>query len=139
MEAAGRQRSDRSSQDSSGQIQAVIDTLRQQIKSKLVDEDVHKYDGLVRAVFGDEFVPDSGIVSPKTDSYNLSDREDGDQEKLTIFDKCLSKAIADANLVYSKVGLKSFQTKPMSIFHCSIKWTKFINSTSNLPLVSASS
>lgn len=102
-----------------------------------MDEDVHKYDGLVRAVFGDEFVPDSSIVSPKTDSYNLSDREDGDQEKLTIFDKCLSKAIADANLVYSKVGLKSFQTKLMSIFHCSIKWTKFTNSTSNLPLVSA--
>uniref|UniRef100_A0A6P6XQE3 Dynein heavy chain, cytoplasmic n=1 Tax=Dermatophagoides pteronyssinus TaxID=6956 RepID=A0A6P6XQE3_DERPT len=37
------------------EIQLVIDTLRQQIKSKLVDTDSLKFDGLIEAVFGLEF------------------------------------------------------------------------------------
>lgn len=56
------------------EISLVIDTLREQIKSKLVDEDANKFDGLVEAIFGKQ----SLAVIDQTQQSEHEDAKDDD-------------------------------------------------------------
>lgn len=75
--------------DARFEMEIVIDTLRQQIKSKLIEEDVPKFDGLVEAIFGK--------VAYLTDEEQTM----VENEKL---DKAIRKAIVECNLLENNVG-----------------------------------
>lgn len=77
------------------QINIVMDTFRQQIKSKLVDDDVPKFDGLMEAVFGKSIGPMSTENDEEIVNQFISDK----------LDKAIRKVIAEYSLLENEVCL----------------------------------
>ena len=74
------------------EMELFVDTLRQQIKSKLVDEDVPKFDALLEAAFGRDY---GGRKNSKVGNADL---------EMDHFYQAILKAIKELNLVESEVS-----------------------------------
>ncbi|XP_046919270.2 cytoplasmic dynein 2 heavy chain 1-like [Dermatophagoides farinae] len=80
------------------EIALVIDTLRQQIKSKLVDTDALKFDGLIEAVFGSEYIVD--FNSKQTQPIQMN--SESNDLLVDIVEKCFN----DNNLIHNEYQME---------------------------------